>query len=452
MRGRYILPSFLSGCLAGEFLPFPHRLIPYTLLLAFFILMLHLFFVSVCRRPPCVFRRICASHLILKLSNRFILSPYYYEKAITWTKTLSFSIAFLLLGLANSQRMDSVDLQKLAESRAAISVRKAMESSIKAFFADSTSFIPSCKPPNQVSSSGNSCSMPPYFLQNSNVHDINSNERAVLRALVLGNKSELSSELKASYRDSGASHILALSGMHIGIIYSTLMVLLSFMNSHYLLHRCKLPVALIFMLLYVLATGFSPSACRAVIMIGLTLWTRLSGRTSFKETPLFLSAFLLLLLDPHISRSLSFQLSFVAMGGIVFIFSTIDSILKPSFEFYISPFNRRGWRKKARAFLPLCAYYLLQVCAVSVSCQIATMPLTLYYFGTVPKYFLITNLLASPLVTLIIYVFVMFSVLWGALNLSFSGTIVCSVVAGAGGFLLYNLLHLLNSLMAYIGN
>lgn len=421
MRGRYILPSFVAGCLIGEFFPLPHHSVPYILLSA-------IVFVLVAAVLPFVCDNL-----------KFYFAQYYVRLAETCSKTACCIAALVLLGLANSRRSDSVDLQQFAENRVVTFLRQSIDSSIEAFFADSSS----------INHPG---LQPAYVRHNSGRFVSNSNERAVLQALVLGDKSELTSEVKADFRDSGASHILALSGMHIGIIYSTLMVLLSFMNSHYILHRCKLPLALMFMLLYVLATGLSPSACRSVIMIGLTLWAGLSGRTCNRETPLLLSACILLLLDPHISRSLSFQLSFAAMGGIVFIFSTIDGILKPSFEFWLSPFNRRSWRQKLRAFLPLALYRLLQLCAVSVSCQIATMPLTLYYFGNVPRYFLITNLVASPLVTAIIYVFVMFSVLCGAINLILPGASVSGAVAAAGGFILYALLHLLNSLMAYIGS
>lgn len=423
------MPSFVAGCLIGEFFPLPHHSVPYILLSA-------IAFVLVAYFLPLVCNRFFVEPHENAGNCKFDIAPYYVRSAETCLKTACFIAALFLLGLANSQRLDAVDLQQFAESRVVASFRQAIDSSIDAFL------------PDIHHSSVSSASKP---LERSTEHG-NSNERAVLQALVLGDKSELTSEVKADFRDSGASHILALSGMHIGIIYSTLMVLLSFMNSHYILHRCKLPLALMFMLLYVLATGLSPSACRSVIMIGLTLWAGLSGRTCNRETPLLLSACILLLLDPHISRRLSFQLSFAAMGGIVFIFSTIDGILKPSFEFWLSPFNRRSWRQKLRAFLPLALYRLLQLCAVSVSCQIATMPLTLYYFGNVPRYFLITNLVASPLVTAIIYVFVMFSVLCGALNLIVPGKDVSAAVASSGGFILYELLHLLNSLMAYIGS
>lgn len=445
MRGRYILPSFVCGCLIGEFFPPPHYSVPYILLTA-------IVFVLVAYFLPLVCNRFFVEPHENAGNCKFDIAPYYVRSAETCLKTACFIAALFLLGLANSQRLDAVDLQQFAESRVVASFRQAIDSSIDAFLPDihqPLKTIPIGEPIKVSQNSRVSSASKP--LERSTEHG-NSNERAVLQALVLGDKSELTSEVKADFRDSGASHILALSGMHIGIIYSTLMVLLSFMNSHYILHRCKLPLALMFMLLYVLATGLSPSACRSVIMIGLTLWAGLSGRTCNRETPLLLSACILLLLDPHIARSLSFQLSFAAMGGIVFIFSTIDGILKPSFEFWLSPFNRRSWRQKLRAFLPLALYRLLQLCAVSVSCQIATMPLTLYYFGNVPRYFLITNLVASPLVTAIIYVFVMFSVLCGALNLIVPGKAVSAAVASSGGFIVYELLHLLNSLMAYIGS
>ena len=205
----------------------------------------------------------------------------------------------------------------------------------------------------------------------------------LLKALLTGDRSGLPAHTVAVFRSSGASHLLALSGLHIGIIY------LLFDKLTWLMGRTKTALYLRFGLIvsgagfYTLMTGASPSIVRAFlfILIGETL--RLAGRPRKPSRVLCLALFIQLVLDPAAIRSLGFQLSYLAMAGIFILYPRMQK-----------------WYPEGPQWNPLRRIW--QAAALSISCQVFTGPLVWLRFHTFPRHFLLTNLLAIPLTTALV--------------------------------------------------
>ena len=200
---------------------------------------------------------------------------------------------------------------------------------------------------------------------------------AVMSALTVGDKTELTDELKTNYNAAGTSHVLALSGLHIGILSVVLMWLLFplrlFKGGKYIATFCVMALLWGFALM----TGLTPSVVRAVIMFSFYVIASLFLDNRF---PVFyaltLAAFLMLLFSPMLLFDVSFQLSFVAVASIVLFLPLLNSL-----------FPIRN---------VVCRYFYSAM-ALSFSAQLGTFPFILYYFGTFPTYFLLANLVVSPL-------------------------------------------------------
>ena len=213
-------------------------------------------------------------------------------------------------------------------------------------------------------------------------------EYAVLRAITLGNKRALPDRTRDHFAGAGAMHILAVSGLHVGIIWYALTLLIRF-PVHLRFFRILKPVLVIGVLwFYAAITGFSASVTRSVFMFSLLTLARVTGRDSQVLNTLFLSAMVLLWLDPDRIHEPGFQLSYAAVTGIV----------------TLHPFLTRRLRPRSRLLR-----WAVDLVGVSVAAQLATFPLTLLYFHQFPVYFILTNLLVIPLVTLLLAGFVLFA-------------------------------------------
>ena len=213
-------------------------------------------------------------------------------------------------------------------------------------------------------------------------------EYAVLRAITLGNKTALPDRIRDHFAGAGAMHILAVSGLHVGIIWYV-MTLLIRLPVHLPFFRILKPLMVIGVLwFYAGITGFSASVTRSVFMFSLLTLARLTGRDSQVLNTLFLSALVLLWLDPGRIHEPGFQLSYAAVTGIV----------------TLHPYLTRRLRPRSRLLR-----WVVDLVGVSVAAQLATFSLTLLYFHQFPVYFILTNLLVIPLVTLLLAGFVLFS-------------------------------------------
>ncbi|MBN2612890.1 MAG: ComEC family competence protein [Bacteroidales bacterium] len=211
---------------------------------------------------------------------------------------------------------------------------------------------------------------------------IRGDELAVLSALTLGNKDQLSDEITQYYAASGAMHILAVSGLHVGIIYILTSRLLFFLRRN---RWGKIPCTIIIILClwsFAAIAGFSPSVSRAAFMFMVIQ----IGKTLKKPPEIYnniaFSAFVLLLFNPFQIADVGFQLSFLAVTGIVYFQPKIYNLL------YI--------RNRAPD-------YLWQLVSVSLAAQLATAPLTIGYFHYFPTLFWLTNIFVIPLAAIIIY-------------------------------------------------
>lgn len=208
------------------------------------------------------------------------------------------------------------------------------------------------------------------------------NAQAVLQAMVLGDKSALTTELRTTYSTTGASHILALSGLHLGIIYMLLTQLT--------LGRRRLWLTQVLVVLGIWAfafiTGLSTSVVRAATMISLYAVFSLGGRRQATLGVLSFTAIVMLLFNSDSLYDIGFQLSFTAMLGIL--------IFVPLFERMVSI----KWMMEHRV-----VKWLFALMVMSVAAQLGTAPLVAYHFGRFSTYFLLANLLAIPAATLILY-------------------------------------------------
>ncbi len=223
------------------------------------------------------------------------------------------------------------------------------------------------------------------------------NNHAILCALTIGNKNGIGKDLKEAYSKAGALHILALSGLHVGIMYSILQTLLYPLKLFPAIKWLTDTVSILFILIYVIVSGCSPSVVRAGTMIIVYKIGKLSFRDIGKWDSIALSALIMGAAAPLQVKSIGFQLSYAAVTGI----SLLYPILQKSF-LHIFKQPGRLWR-----FPYYSALKLWENISISICCQIATLPILLYHFGESAQFFLITNLIAIPMAKAILYIFVL---------------------------------------------
>lgn len=218
-------------------------------------------------------------------------------------------------------------------------------------------------------------------------------EKAIAIAFTLGDKTMIDRNLKDSYKNAGVMHALTLSGFHVGVIWSMVGLILSFFRitrrtRH--LHFC-LSTAII--AAYAIVTGLNPPVVRAGIM--LTVWNLMKnlGRSNDSISALAMAAFVMALFDPSVLFSAGFQLSFAATAGI----ATLHPVINGCAEKLLGTCGASG------GILLRSLHKIIVIASISVSCTIATLPLTLYYFGGLPRYFLIANMAVIPCVTMTLY-------------------------------------------------
>ncbi len=207
---------------------------------------------------------------------------------------------------------------------------------------------------------------------------------AVLSALTVGYKEGLSEEMRESFSVSGSSHVLALSGLHIGFLYALLWFCLRWLPGRWramAVLRTLLIIA--FLWGFAFFTGLSASVVRSVFMFSLFALSGLSRRKNFSLNTLFAVAFFMLLCRPVWLFDVGFQLSFCAVTAIL--------LLQPRiYRWFPGVHSRIG-------------HYLCSLMSVSIAAQIGTAPLVLLYFSRFSTHFLLTNLLVIPLVSFIMY-------------------------------------------------
>ncbi|MDZ4757665.1 MAG: ComEC/Rec2 family competence protein [Bacteroidota bacterium] len=208
-------------------------------------------------------------------------------------------------------------------------------------------------------------------------------QKGVAAALIFGYREDLSQDLVEAYADTGTLHVLAVSGLHVGILYFVLKALLGFLTRKKSLRILRFCIIVVTLWFYALITGLSPSVNRAALMFTIIIIAETFHRNTNIYNSIAASAFILLLINPYSLYDVGFQLSYLAVLGIVFLHPRIYSWFT-----FNNWFTNQVWN----------------ITAVSIAAQLATSPLGFYYFGQFPNYFLISNLLIIPLSTIITYI------------------------------------------------
>lgn len=249
-------------------------------------------------------------------------------------------------------------------------------------------------------------------------NQVKGKEFAVASALLLGYVEELDADLRKDYAATGAMHILSVSGMHVGIIYIFLEFLLGFLNRRKSGRFLKAVILMAFIWFYAMITGLSPCVFRSAAMLSLPILAKSLNRSPDMFNVIAASVFILLVVDPYLVLDVGFQLSYLAVAGIILLY-------KPIYDVYLTS-----------AWLP---DKLWSILAISLAAQIATLPITLYTFHQFPNYFMLTNLFVVPLSSLIIYV--------GILLMAVGAIPMLSMICAK---LLIVLVWLLNSIIHFI--
>ncbi len=200
-------------------------------------------------------------------------------------------------------------------------------------------------------------------------------EQALASALVLGVTDGLDNELLSAYAATGAMHVLAVSGLHVGIIYWMILILFKPFQRAESSKWILAALSLLILWAYALVTGLAPSVLRAVTMFSFMALARPWNQRTNIYNILAASAFCLLVYDPYMILSIGFQLSYLAVLGIVMLQPGLYRLWEPT---------HRLWDE------------IWKITAVSIAAQLATFALGLYYFHQFPNYFLISNLFAIP--------------------------------------------------------
>jgi len=243
-------------------------------------------------------------------------------------------------------------------------------------------------------------------------------EFSVVAAILLGNDETLEPELRASYAATGASHILCVSGMHVGVIFMILGFLLKPLDHSTRTRYLKNIILLIAVWVYANITGLAPSVTRSATMFSFVITGKFLKRKTNVFHSLFASLFILLTNNPILIFELGFQLSYLAVFGIVLFQNKIAQWARP----------------KTKA-----GKYIWDLLTVSLVAQMATAPVAVFYFGQFPNYFLLTNLFIIPLSFLITILGM------GALAFSF-----CAFLSTGLGFILNFLIKIMNGVIFYI--
>jgi competence protein ComEC len=245
-------------------------------------------------------------------------------------------------------------------------------------------------------------------------------EVSLLKAVCLGDRSSLTDDIRQAYAIAGGMHLLAVSGLHVGLIWWVLQYLTRWLYS---LFRNEIPRTLTVLGLlwfYAFVTGFSASVCRSVTMFSFFSISRMMGKRTHPVNGILVSAFLLVLIEPQRLMEVGFQLSYAAILGLVALY----------------PLNRKLLRIKNRVLRRI-----WEAVFISLSAQFTTAPLVCFYFHKLPVYSLITSLVTVPILSGLIAIF------------------VCSVPFVSAGimedffnFLLINLAHMINRCVEFISS
>lgn len=207
-------------------------------------------------------------------------------------------------------------------------------------------------------------------------------ERALAKALLIGVRDELDQDQKQGFVRSGTMHVLAVSGAHVGLIWAVLNFMLAWWGKRQWPRIARGLLILLALWAYAGLTGAEPSVLRATVMCSLFTVGGMVLRASAHLNSLFAASLLLLLWDPLMLWQLSFQLSFLAVLGIILFYRPLLLAWEPPNQVL---------------------HYLWSAVAVSIAAQLTTTPLSMFVFRSFPVWFLPANVVVVGVVTLAVY-------------------------------------------------
>lgn len=238
---------------------------------------------------------------------------------------------------------------------------------------------------------------------------------AVISAMTFGDKTKVSQRVRDVFSDTGVSHVLALSGLHLGIIFSLLQFVFSPGRRVRSIRVASQVIILAFIWAYAFVVGMPQSLLRASVMYSMVSLSIIFGRASLSLDNLYLAAFLILLFSPLSLFDIGFQLSFCS----VFFIMRFCGIIAPV------AVVRKSWMGRLWGML-----------AVSLCAQIGVAPLVAYYFHSFPLWFLLSNLIVVPLTTLVVACgFLLLALIWLSAALAAVGAALKAMLWLLLGFL-----------------
>jgi len=205
----------------------------------------------------------------------------------------------------------------------------------------------------------------------------------IVSAMLLGNREAISEDIQELYAATGVLHVLAVSGLHVGILSEiTLWLLGLFRRKDATWRRWQLAIALIVIWGFAFLVGNTASVTRAAIMFSFLTIGRLVRRDIHPLNSLAAAAFFITIFDPYALFQVGFQFSFLAVAGILVFYKSI-------YQFWI-PDNR-------------VLHFFWQLLVVGIAAQIAVLPLSVYYFHQIPVYAWLAGLIAVPMASVILY-------------------------------------------------
>lgn len=243
-------------------------------------------------------------------------------------------------------------------------------------------------------------------------------EFGVAAAILLGYDDSLADDVRKNYVAAGSMHILCVSGLHVGIIYLLASFLLSFLNRKKWQKMLKNSLLLLLIWFYAFIAGLSPSILRATLMISFVIVGEMIHRKGFAINSIAASAFILLCVNPNNLFEIGFQLSYVAVIGIVVLQRPIYHLI-----YVKNKVLDKAW----------------EITAVALAAQAATMPFTLFYYHQFTTYFWLSNLFMTPIS--------FFVVMGGMLLLLVSWIPYINVGLG---YLVWGVLYVMNQLVWWV--
>lgn len=257
-----------------------------------------------------------------------------------------------------------------------------------------------------------------YILQTIRQYVRGDMEQSIAEALLIGYRDDLDRDLVQAYSNTGVVHIIAVSGMHLGLIYGLLMFLFKKFNRNRRMKLMRAVLLIVLLWLFSLLTGASASVLRAVLMFTVIVGAEVLDRKGNIYNSMAASAVVLLLFNPFLLWDVGFQLSYAAVLSIVLF-------MKPIYNWFAIQNKSLDW--------------LWKLNALTLSAQILTLPLCMYHFHQAPTLFLITNLIAVPLSSLVLY---------GLILLMLVSPI--TVLANATGWLITKMLWCMNQFILWV--